>query len=299
MKIGILASGDLGHYVINRLPNNTKIDFIATDKSSDEIINFSAERNIPCFNGNPRNGNLIKFLSNLQKPRIILSINYLFLIDKHIIDSFDDIINFHGSLLPKYRGRTPHVWAIINNEKVTGITAHKVDEGCDTGPILKQIKIPILKHYTGNDILIKFKELYPQLVWEVLELLQSKKIIYKQQNEKKGSFFGKRKPEDGLINWSWHRERIYNWVRAQAEPYPGAYAYINEEKLIIDEVRPTHFPFHYKQENGLVLGRKNNNNIIVKTPNGPLELIRVRNSIIDEIENGTVLNKKISYENRE
>ena len=70
--------------------------------------------------------------------------SYLFLIEKDIILHPRFLtFNIHGSLLPKYRGRAPHIWAIINNEKETGITAHVIDEKCDSGDIISQIKIKI------------------------------------------------------------------------------------------------------------------------------------------------------------
>ena len=83
--------------------------------------------------------NAYHFIKNINI--IFVSINYLFIINNDIIKHADLMsINVHGSLLPKYRGRTPHVWAIINGERRAGITIHKIEEGCDTGPIIKQKK---------------------------------------------------------------------------------------------------------------------------------------------------------------
>src|SRR5690606_33504394 len=99
---------------------------------------------------------------------------YLFIIDKKIIDLATSIaFNIHGSLLPKYRGRTPHVWSIINNEKFTGITAHIIDEGCDTGDIIEQVKIKISKSDTGASLLEKYNLLYLPLIRSVLEKIQT------------------------------------------------------------------------------------------------------------------------------
>jgi len=194
--------------------------------------------------------------------------------------------NIHGSLLPKYRGRTPHVWAIINNESETGVTAHVIDEGCDTGPILNQIRVCIESHYTGSMILGKFKELYFSLVKDVLTKIESGTFELTQQDSTLASYFGKRTPDDGHINWSWQKERIRNWVRAQAYPYPGAYSYIRGEKLVVDELVFIERGFHFEQPNGQIISI---DPILVKTPNGVVELKQVR-SFDQTIQIGDILN---------
>ena len=185
-------------------------------------------------------------------------------------------VNIHGSLLPRYRGRTPHVWAIINNETKTGVTAHLIDDGCDTGDIIKQKEVIIDNTDTGADILQKFNKLYVPLVDEILTDFERGSITPLPQNNKNATFFGKRTPNDGRINWGWQKERIRNWVRAQAYPYPGAFTYSEglDEKVIIDEVVFSDRGFNETDLNGLIVSL---NPICVKTPNGILELRNIRN----------------------
>ena len=274
MKVGVLASGNLGLECLIRCKDEIFPLFIATDISSQGIHYFAKTNNIPLFIGNPRNGKLAAFIGDGSYD-IIFSINYLFLIEEDIIAKAKYPINFHGSLLPKYRGRTPHVWAIINNEKKTGVTAHLIDRHCDTGNIVLQREFEIDSKETGADILNKFIYLYPRLIIEVCKLFESRKLMSKPQNNEIATYFGKRIPEDGLIDWNWQKERIYNWVRAQAEPYPGAYALLKGQKVIIDEIKYTNFGFNHNMPNGLIL--ENFPNILVKTPNGVVELNKIRN----------------------
>ncbi len=160
MKIGVLVSGNLGRDILEKLNSNFDIAFVLTDSNSNGILKLCKKNEISCFKGNPRKGVGYNFIKNIFVD-IILSVNYLFLIEKDIIQHSRLLtFNIHGSLLPKYRGRTPHVWAIINNEKETGITAHVIDENCDTGDIISQIKIPINETDTGNDLLNKYKSEY-------------------------------------------------------------------------------------------------------------------------------------------
>ena len=276
MRLGILASGDLGEKMLHKIISRYQIDFIATDKKSINIISFSNENKIMCFVGNPRNNKLIKKLKVFDCD-VLISINYLFLIDQAIMDIPKRLaFNIHGSLLPKYRGRTPHVWAIINNEKKTGITAHVIEKGCDTGAIIDQVKININKTDTGGDLLDKFNLEYPKLIFRTLESLTNNTISFTDQNHQLSTYFKKRIPSDGLIIWNWHKERIFNWVRAQSYPYPGAFSYYENKKIIIDEITFVDEGYHNNFENGLIV-KVLNNIPYIKTPNGIIKITKIRN----------------------
>lgn len=276
MKIGVLASGDLGHHILEVLYKLYDLEFIATNQKSKEIIDLAAEQNVPVFIGNPREGRLLEFLED-KSCDIILSINYLYLIERDIV-CFPKryAINFHGSLLPKYRGRTPHVWAIIKGEKKCGITAHLIDEGCDTGPIIIQQEVEIMEDDTGQNILEKYKYLYPVLVKEVLSKVERNNIELTIQDETKATFFGERTPSDGMIDWSWQTIRINNWVRAQSHPYPGAFTFYEGEKIIVDKIDVTTIEFEPLLKNGTII-KVVDNIPYVKTPNGIVKLSKIRN----------------------
>ena len=141
-SIVVFASGDLGakllHYVVK---SGYKVKAVLTNKHSTAIIDFTKKIKLPIFIGNPNSDSGIGFIKNFNSE-IMLSVNYIFLVKTNIFGSFDFPINIHGSLLPKYRGRTPHIWAIINNEKETGITSHFINEGCDEGDIIFQKNCP-------------------------------------------------------------------------------------------------------------------------------------------------------------
>ena len=199
----------------------------------------------------------------------------MFLIEEDIINHANIItFNIHGSLLPKYRGRTPHVWAIINGETKAGITAHLIDAGCDTGKIIHQIEIPIETEDTGAMMLDKYAREYYPLVKKVLSSIQSNKISLRDQNESEATYFGKRTPADGEINWNWSKEEIRNWVRAQANPYPGAFTFFMGQKVIIDKVSISWVKTTKDQMNGEII--LDCPNIVVKVEDGALNLDLIR-----------------------
>ncbi|MBN8703035.1 MAG: hypothetical protein J0M08_08215 [Bacteroidetes bacterium] len=278
MTLGLLVSGSLGLIVLKSLLVNKKsISFVLTDKNSLGIIEICRDNNIFCFAGNPRNGRALTVIKD-KKCDILLSINYLFLIEDDLINlpSKKVAINFHGSLLPKYRGRTPHVWAIINNETETGVTAHLIDSKCDTGDIISQRKISIDRNDTGADILVKFNSIYPSFVLEILGQVEKDIVINScKQDEQKATYYGKRTEFDGEISWDWQKERIFNWVRAQAKPYPGAFTFNNGQKVIIHKVEFSDIGFDYNVVNGTVVLIDLDGFAHVKTPNGCLKLVDI------------------------
>lgn len=289
MNIGILASGNLGLSTLEALAQRgLRPIFIFTDKASSGIIDFGRALNLLVFVGNPRRGRASEFLRQVgRRVDLIFSINYLFLIDEDV-QNFPRLgcLNIHGSLLPKYRGRAPHVWAIINNENVTGITMHFIDSGCDTGKIILQERIDIDKTMTGADVLTKFAALYPEMILTALSMFDNGIPEPREQDDSIATYFGRRSPDDGKIQWSWHRERIYNWVRAQAFPYPGAFSFRGDQKIVIDEISFSARGFRWDDVDGLVLTAGVNAEI--KTPNGAIRIEKNRFEI--ELQAGDILN---------
>ncbi len=285
MKLGLLVSGELGFEILKQILPSNEVNFVMTDSKSENIKSYCKANQINYFAGNPRNGKAIR---SLGKPDIdiLLSVNYLFLIEEDVLSIPKKLaVNIHGSLLPKYRGRTPHVWSIINNESEAGITAHVMDNGCDTGDIIEQIVVPIMENDTGYSLLLKYKALYGELVALVLHKIKSNTVSFRKQENTKSTYFPKRTPDDGLIDWSWQKERIRNWVQAQAFPYPGAFTFCREQKVIIDQIEYSDHGFTFDMTDGLILSV---NPLVVKTPNGSVILKEVRNQV--DIKIGEILN---------
>lgn len=274
MKLAVLASGGLGYDTLTKLHENYNIVSVLTDSKSEAIIQYCEDNNLLYFKGNPRGGLGYSFIKNTPID-VLVSINYLFLIEDDIINHPKQFsFNLHGSLLPKYRGRTPHVWAIINGETKAGITAHVIDSGCDTGQIIHQIEVPIDTTDTGAMMLNKYAKAYFPLVEKVLEDFLDGALKLTVQDDSQATYFGKRTPSDGEIDWSLSKEAIYNWVRAQSHPYPGAFTFYNSKKIIIDWVEFTDTRFCKELKDGTII--EISPMIKVKVSNGSIILKEIR-----------------------
>lgn len=139
-------------------------------------------------------------------------------------------INIHASLLPKYRGSAPIQWVIINNEKKTGLTTMFMDEGLDTGPILMQQEVDILKGETAGQLHDRLSSLAPGLLIKTLQGLVKGTIEKKKQDDFLATYASKLTKEQGLLNWSWPAERLCGLIRG-LDPWPGAFTYYNGKML--------------------------------------------------------------------
>lgn len=232
--------GKLGRDCLNRLINEGYIvKYVFTHKSleNESVDLFCREKGIEFSYSDTRKEKeeFVKLLKPMNLNYLI-SVNYRYILPKEIFEIPIYSINIHGSLLPKYRGRTPHVWSIINGEKVAGITVHLITDGVDEGDIIQQKEITIESSDTGYILLEKYEKEYPTLLMEALVNLENKKELIKQ-DENKATYFGKRIPEMGYIDFFKNSQQIINFVRAQASPYPGAYCFTPKgQKIIVNKI---------------------------------------------------------------
>lgn len=173
------------------------------------------------------------YIKNLN-PDLIVVCGYKYIISGEIfnIPKFRTI-NIHPSYLPNYRGQHVVNWAIVNGETKTGVTIHFIDKGIDTGEIIIQKEIPILFEDSASTLHDRIYGVACELLESVLNNISSGKTIQAtKQDDSKASYFRPRNPEDGLIDWSKQGIEIYNLIRALVKPWPGAYSYIKEKKII-------------------------------------------------------------------
>jgi len=142
----------------------------------------------------------------------------------------------HASLLPKYAGGAPLTWAIINGEKETGVTLFRLEDGVDDGDIIFQEKFLIEDEDTIKEVYEKATELSKQVLLKALKNI--KNINFIPQDKDKIIVYPQRNPDDGEIDLTKSVDEIYNFVRAQSSPYPGAFIKTKDgKKIIIEKIR--------------------------------------------------------------
>jgi len=139
-------------------------------------------------------------------------------------------INAHGSLLPKYRGAAPINWALINGEKVSGVTIMKMERKMDAGPIMMQQSVDISEQDTVLTLEKKLAEIAENLIVTALEKIASGNFQWLPQDEKSATFAPKLKKEDGAIDWQEPAFKIHNLIRG-CLAWPGAFTH-HEGRLL-------------------------------------------------------------------
>ena len=144
-------------------------------------------------------------------------------------------INVHASLLPKYRGAAPIQWAVINGEKVSGVTTMQMDEGLDTGDMISKIVVPIAKDETGGTLFDKLAEAGAKLLVETLPHIFDGTAVYEKQPEESPTpYAGMITKQMGLINFGKSAEELERLVRG-LNPWPSAFTFWNGKTLKVWE----------------------------------------------------------------
>ncbi len=146
-------------------------------------------------------------------------------------------LNIHGSVLPRYRGRAPVNWAILHGERESGATLHYMNARADAGDIVDQLAVPILENDEARDIFGKVTVAAEIILARSLPGLIAGTAPRLPQKLEAGQYFGRRRPEDGRIDWSAGARDIHNLVRAVAPPFPGAFGQIDGQRWMIHKTR--------------------------------------------------------------
>ena len=133
-------------------------------------------------------------------------------------------LNLHGSLLPRYRGRAPVNWAVLNGETETGATLHVMTARADAGDVVDQEAVPIGPDDTAGEVQARVCDAAVRVLERQLDALASARAPRRPQDASRATTFGRRRPEDGAFEWSRPAAEIHNLVRAVSHPYPGAFA---------------------------------------------------------------------------
>jgi methionyl-tRNA formyltransferase len=149
----------------------------------------------------------------------------------------------HNSSLPRYRGGSPLVWQMINGEPRAGFSIFRLTSGMDDGPIWAQGSVPIGPQDHIADVLRNLERESVSAFGRVYERLLDGRHLPEAQPVDGISFCAQRTPADGLIDWSLPAPRVFDFVRAQSEPYPGAFTFFQGDKLIIWRARVFEHPY--------------------------------------------------------
>ena len=171
-------------------------------------------------------------------PGFIVVVAFGHIIPKNIL-TIPEIgaINIHASLLPKYRGPAPIQWAIINEEKKTGVTTMLMDEGMDTGDILLSSELKISPDDTSDTLHDRLADLGADLLIQTLNAFETGDINPVSQDHSQATYAPMLKKNDGRMNWERSADALEAFIRGMT-PWPGAFTFHGKKRLKIFRAKP-------------------------------------------------------------
>ncbi|MCO5100968.1 MAG: formyltransferase [Burkholderiaceae bacterium] len=186
------------------------------------------------------------------RPDFLFSFYYRRLLDERLLDVAPrGGWNLHGSLLPKYRGRVPLNWAILQGETETGATLHAMTPKADAGAIVDQQAVPILPDDDAREVYAKICVAAEIVLWRSLPALLDGSAVLREQDPAAATRFGARRAEDGRIDPSLPARALHDLVRAVAKPFPGAFVDLPQGRLFVwrtAPAQPVHGPARVARE---------------------------------------------------
>jgi methionyl-tRNA formyltransferase len=178
------------------------------------------------------------------EPELIFVVGWSQLVrDPFIALAREGVFGMHPTLLPRHRGRAPIPWAILSGLARTGVTLFEiVDATADSGAVVGQVEIEIARDETATTLFDRLARAHVELVREYVPQLIARRAPRIPQDPSRASSWAKRVPADGIIDWETRAPYLYDWVRAQTRPYPGAFTWLGEEKVVVWGARPVELP---------------------------------------------------------
>lgn len=281
MKAIVFAYHDIGCAGLKALTEagyDVQAVFTHTDDPGENnffssVARLGAELDLPVYAPEDVNHPLwVDRIRDLQ-PDVIFSFYYRHMLSDEILSlAPQGGFNLHGSLLPHYRGRAPVNWALVNGETETGATLHKMVKRPDAGDIVGQQKVTIADSDTALTLHKKVLEAAQAVLKEQLPKLKNGTATFTKQDESQASYFGRRTAADGEILWHKSAREINNLVRAVTEPYPGAFSYLGQRKLIVWRSRV--LDTQHDKQPGTVLSTSP---LVIACGEGALEIVAGQN----------------------
>ena len=193
------------------------------------------KRQIPVFQ--PKRVRAPECIEELRKydADIMVVIAFGQILPKEILEMTPyGCVNVHASLLPKYRGAAPIQWAVINGERVSGVTTMQMDEGLDTGDMLMKTEIVLDEKETGGSLHDKLARAGAGLCVQTLEALKDGTVVREPQGESTTEYARMLDKGMGRIDWSKDAKSIECLIRG-LNPWPSAYTEWNGRTMKIWE----------------------------------------------------------------
>ncbi len=211
---------------------------------------------------------------------VAISVNWPTLIGSAMLDRFrHGVVNAHAGDLPRFRGNATPNWAILAGEQRMVLSIHRMVERLDAGPILAQRALPLTDQTYVGDVYRFLSHAVPELFVEVLDGLERSTLVAREQPDDPALSLRcfPRQPRDGELQWSQPAPDLARLVRASAEPFAGAYSFLDSNKVAVWRAHPERLAYPYLGVPGQVVEIRTGD-VVVLAGDGVLVLEEVETS---------------------
>jgi methionyl-tRNA formyltransferase len=258
------------------LPEQTTLDRSARCSFDDVAAGFAAEY----VETNDVNGEQTLNVLRKLDPELVFVVGWYQLVrDPFIALAREGVFGMHPTLLPQHRGRASIPWAILSGLARTGVTLFEiVDATADSGSIVGQVVVDISPTETATTLYDRLRQAHVELVREYVPQLVARTAPRLPQDPSRASTWPRRRPEDGIIDWETRAPYLHDWVRAQTRPYPGAFTYLGDEKVVVWQARPVELAASAPA-----------GTIVDEHPDGPVVACGEGALVLEEVEGGPLV----------
>jgi len=246
MKVVFVTHNKLGLTCLEELVNlDADIQAVYTRPLQNDISDqaqfesFTDQHGIPLHRVESVNTDAVRSQIEGYNPDLLFVIGWSRIVNSEILNIPSvAALGMHPAPLPRGRGRAPLAWAIIRGLDKTALSLFHLVERPDAGDLVGQQSIPIELEDDASSLYGKVVDAGRILIQDCYPIFTSGTVPRTPQDDSKATWWPKREPHHGLIDWNRPPEELYDWIRGQTRPYPGAFTYLGEEKITIWEANP-------------------------------------------------------------
>ena len=246
MKVVFITHNEVGLACLTEL-NELGADIQAVyTRDSDEKISdqvelelFTERANVSLHRVSSVNTEAVKSQIQEYAPDMLFVIGWSRLVEQDVLNIPSvAAVGMHPAPLPRGRGRAPIAWSLIKGLEETALSFFHLEEEADAGDIIGQKRIPIDRADDAASLYEKIVDGAGELIEEYYPQFEAGVVRREPQDETQATWWPKRDPHHGLIEWTKPPQEIYNWIRGQTRPYPGAFSYLDNQKITVWGANP-------------------------------------------------------------
>jgi methionyl-tRNA formyltransferase len=246
MRVVFVTHNELGLACLEELADlGADLRAVYTRPEREEIADqtdlaaFADGRDVPLHRVESVNTDAVKTELNEYDPELLFVVGWSRLVDREVLEVPSvAALGMHPAPLPRGRGRAPLAWSIIRGLDETALSLFHLVEAADAGDLVGREPLPIDVEDDAGSLYGKMVAAGRTLIRSHYPEFESGEVPRTPQDDSAATWWPKREPHHGLIDWTRTPGEVYDWIRGQTRPYPGAFSYLDGRKVTVWAANP-------------------------------------------------------------